>query len=90
MGKSKKKAAKRDSPIDHFEVIEILPVEQSVSFLVHFCLSPSFRFQTAKKNLEDEFLLLQRITRAKNRAIFGAKRGFYSSAADFFRSKYIF
>ena len=73
MGKSKKKAAKRDSPIDNFEVIESLPVEQSVSFLVRFCLSKNFRLRNCQKKLEDEFLFLQRITRAKNRAIFATK-----------------
>jgi len=58
MGKSKKKATKRDSPIDNFEVIDSLPVEQSVSFLVPFCFFAFFEQQNYQK-LDDEFLLLR-------------------------------
>ena len=55
MGKSKKKATKRDSPIDNFEVIDSLPVEQSVSFLVPFCFFAFFLSNKIIKNLMMNF-----------------------------------
>ncbi|CBY12263.1 unnamed protein product [Oikopleura dioica] len=51
MGKSKKKATKRDSPIDNFEVIDSLPVEQSKCRFRKSCIQGDL--ETAMKMVQE-------------------------------------